>query len=177
MFTSRFVLCSLIRSWRKICLTSTFILGGALLTRESDEPFSKFCLPLRIWISFSRPDDIIQDGLGSCASNKAFEVLTISVRQLYISRDSLPLWSGTIFHTKLWTLILQNMHFTDFYFCVWFTISLNYNVICLSETFPRIPLIGITRLMSCYENCILTYNTLIKILVTSDVFVFINSQH
>ena len=38
------------------------------------------------------------------------------------------------FHTKFWTHTPQNMHFTVFYFCVWVTISLNCDVISLSET-------------------------------------------
>ena len=41
------------------------------------------------------------------------------------------------FHTKFWTHTPQNMHFTVFYFCVWVTISLNCDVISLSETGPR----------------------------------------
>ena len=42
------------------------------------------------------------------------------------------------FHTKFWTHTLQNMHFTVLYFCVWVTISLNSDVISLSETGPRL---------------------------------------
>ena len=41
------------------------------------------------------------------------------------------------FHTKFWTHTPQNMNFTVFYFCVWVTISLNCDVISLSETGPR----------------------------------------
>ena len=41
------------------------------------------------------------------------------------------------FHTKFWTHTPQNMHSTVFYFCVWVTISLNCDVISLSETGPR----------------------------------------
>ena len=40
------------------------------------------------------------------------------------------------FHTKFRTHTLQSMHFTVFYFCVWVTISLNCDVISLSETGP-----------------------------------------
>ena len=40
------------------------------------------------------------------------------------------------FHTKLWTHTPQNVHFTVLYFCVWVTISLNCDVISLSETGP-----------------------------------------
>ena len=40
------------------------------------------------------------------------------------------------FHTKFWTHTPQNIHFTDFYVCVWFMISLNCDVISLSETGP-----------------------------------------
>ena len=40
------------------------------------------------------------------------------------------------FHTKFWTHTPQNMHFTLLYFYVWFTISLNCDVISLSETGP-----------------------------------------
>ena len=40
------------------------------------------------------------------------------------------------FHTKFWTHIPQNMHFTVFKFCVWFAIYLNCDVINLSETCP-----------------------------------------
>ena len=40
------------------------------------------------------------------------------------------------FHTKFWTHTPQNMNFTVFYFCVWVTISLNCDVISLSETGP-----------------------------------------
>ena len=40
------------------------------------------------------------------------------------------------FHTKFWTHTLQNMHFSVFYFCVWVTISLNCDIISLSETGP-----------------------------------------
>ena len=40
------------------------------------------------------------------------------------------------FHTKFWTHTPQNMYFTVFYFCVWVTISLNCDVISLSETGP-----------------------------------------
>ena len=41
------------------------------------------------------------------------------------------------FHTKFWTHTPQNMNFTVFYFCVWITMSLNCDVISLSETGPR----------------------------------------
>ena len=41
------------------------------------------------------------------------------------------------FHTKFWTHTPQNMNFTVFFFCVWVTISLNCDVISLSETGPR----------------------------------------
>ena len=41
------------------------------------------------------------------------------------------------FHTKIWTHTPQNMHFTVSCFCVWVTISLNCDVISLSETGPR----------------------------------------
>ena len=41
------------------------------------------------------------------------------------------------FHTKFWTHTPQNMHFTDCYFSLWFTISWNCDVISLSETSPR----------------------------------------
>ena len=40
------------------------------------------------------------------------------------------------FHTKFWTHTPQNTHFTVFYFGVWVTISLNCDVISLSETGP-----------------------------------------
>ena len=40
------------------------------------------------------------------------------------------------FHTKFWIHTPQNMHFTVLYFCVWVTISLNCDVISLSETGP-----------------------------------------
>ena len=42
------------------------------------------------------------------------------------------------FHTNLWTHTPQNVHFTVLYFCVWVTISLNCDVISLSETGPRV---------------------------------------
>ena len=38
------------------------------------------------------------------------------------------------FHKKIWNHTPQNIHFNDFYFCVWFTIPLNCDVISLSET-------------------------------------------
>ena len=38
------------------------------------------------------------------------------------------------FHTKFWTHTPQNVHFTIFIFCVRVTISLNCDVISLSET-------------------------------------------
>ena len=38
---------------------------------------------------------------------------------------------------KLWTHTPQYVHFTVLYFCVWVTISLNCDVISLSETGPR----------------------------------------
>ena len=41
------------------------------------------------------------------------------------------------FHTEFRAHTPQNIHFADFYFCVWFTISLNCDVICRSETGPR----------------------------------------
>ena len=41
------------------------------------------------------------------------------------------------FHTKFRTHTPQNMHSTVFNFCVWVTISLNCDVISLSETGPR----------------------------------------
>ena len=41
------------------------------------------------------------------------------------------------FHTKFWTHTPQNVHFTIFIFCVRVTISLNCDVISLSETGPR----------------------------------------
>ena len=41
------------------------------------------------------------------------------------------------FHTKLWTHTPQYVHFTVVFFCVWVTISLNCDVISLSETGPR----------------------------------------
>ena len=40
------------------------------------------------------------------------------------------------FHTKFWTHTPQNMHFTLLYFCVLVMISLNCDVISLSETGP-----------------------------------------
>ena len=40
------------------------------------------------------------------------------------------------FHTKFWTHTPQNVHFTVLLFCVWVTISLNCDVISLSETGP-----------------------------------------
>ena len=40
------------------------------------------------------------------------------------------------FHTIFWTHTPQNIYFTVLYFCVWVTISLNYDVINLSETGP-----------------------------------------
>ena len=40
------------------------------------------------------------------------------------------------FHTKFSTHTPQNMHFTVFYFYMWFTTSLNCDVISLSETGP-----------------------------------------
>ena len=43
------------------------------------------------------------------------------------------------FNTKFWTHTPQNMNFTVFYFCVWVTISLNCDVISLSETGPSTP--------------------------------------
>ena len=45
-------------------------------------------------------------------------------------------WAPLKFHTKFWTHSPQNMHFTVFSFCVWVTISLNCDVISLSETGP-----------------------------------------
>ena len=44
------------------------------------------------------------------------------------------------FRTKFWTHTPQNVHFTVLYFCVWVTISLNCDVISLSETGPRPPM-------------------------------------
>ena len=44
------------------------------------------------------------------------------------------------FHTKFWTHTPQSVHFTVFIFCVWVTISLNCDVISLSETGHRVPL-------------------------------------
>ena len=41
------------------------------------------------------------------------------------------------FHTKFWTHTSQNMHLTVLYFCVWVTVSLNCDVISISETCPR----------------------------------------
>ena len=38
---------------------------------------------------------------------------------------------------KFWTHTLQNTYFTVLYFCVWVMISLNCDVISLSETGPR----------------------------------------
>ena len=35
------------------------------------------------------------------------------------------------FHTKFWTHTPQNVHFTDFYICLWFTIFLDCDVISL----------------------------------------------
>ena len=43
------------------------------------------------------------------------------------------------FTQHFWTHAPQNMHFTVLYFCVWVTISLNYDIIRLSETGPRMP--------------------------------------
>ena len=42
------------------------------------------------------------------------------------------------FHTKFWTHTPKKKptHLTDFYFCVWFTVSLNTNANILSETDP-----------------------------------------
>ena len=53
---------------------------------------------------------------------------------------------GTLkFHTKFWIHTPQNMHFNVFNFCVWVTISLNCDVISLSETGPRwLNSIGVT---------------------------------
>ena len=48
------------------------------------------------------------------------------------------------FHTKFWTHTPQNMHFTVSYFCVWVTISLNCDVISLSETGPSIGLVPVS---------------------------------
>ena len=50
------------------------------------------------------------------------------------------------FHTKSWTHTPQNMHFTVFNVCVWVTISLNCDVISLSETAP-------VRLISSARSC------------------------
>ena len=60
------------------------------------------------------------------------------------------------FHTKFWTHTPQNMNFTVFYFCVWVTISLNCDVISLSETgpCPVMPLIP-----SCRYICLETHGT------------------
>ena len=41
------------------------------------------------------------------------------------------------FHARFWTHTPQNMHFTVLHFSVWVTISLNCDVISLSETGPR----------------------------------------
>ena len=46
-------------------------------------------------------------------------------------------WAPLKFHTKSWTHTRQNVHFTVFNFCVWVTISLNCDVIGLSETVHR----------------------------------------
>ena len=43
------------------------------------------------------------------------------------------------FHTQFWTHALQNMYFTVFYLCVWVTVSLNCDIISLSETGPWSP--------------------------------------
>ena len=44
------------------------------------------------------------------------------------------------FYTKFWTHTPQNVHFTIFIFCVRVTISLNCDVISLSETGPWLPM-------------------------------------
>ena len=46
--------------------------------------------------------------------------------------------SKSIFHIshKFLTHILENMHFTDFNLCVWFTLSFNYDLKTLSEMIP-----------------------------------------
>ena len=49
------------------------------------------------------------------------------------------------FRTKFWTHTPQNMHFTVFSFCVWVTISLNCDVISLSETGPRYLILSAMR--------------------------------
>ena len=41
------------------------------------------------------------------------------------------------FYTKFWTNTPKTMHFSVFSFCVWVTISLNCDIISLSETGPR----------------------------------------
>ena len=40
------------------------------------------------------------------------------------------------FYTKFWSHTQQNIHFAEFQFCVWFTITLICDVIRLSETVP-----------------------------------------
>ena len=41
------------------------------------------------------------------------------------------------FHTKFWIHTQKDMNFTDFHFCVWFTISLKYDVISLMRRAPE----------------------------------------
>ena len=49
---------------------------------------------------------------------------------------SLKSHNGLLELLNFWTHTEQNMHFTDFNFCVWCTISLNWDVISRSETYP-----------------------------------------
>ena len=55
--------------------------------------------------------------------------------------------------SKFLTHIPQNKHFAVFYFCVWVTISLNCDVISLSETGPRMYLTNHNGLLYMSRQC------------------------
>ena len=64
------------------------------------------------------------------------------------------------FHTKFWTHTSQNLHLIGFNFCVWLKISLNCDVISLSETGPRYASVAIwfcavsVQVSHCYLICV-----------------------
>ena len=70
------------------------------------------------------------------------------------------------FHTKFGTYTLQNVHFTDLNGCLWFTISLNCDVISVSETGPGWPYSATTQ-----SSCL---NLLVFLCYCSSLFIAFN---
>ena len=80
------------------------------------------------------------------------------------------------FHTKFWTHTPQNVHFAVFIFCVWVTISLNFDVISVSETGPR-RVIRLRNITTTYHKYIFPHINILYTKSTTPRLQSINSWH